>query len=101
MLWAALFLLPFLSPRAYLFEEVSWPLLLVHALLLTALAYSLFIAALRRIGERKAAFIAALEPIYGILFAVIFMNLDLGWMHIFGGALIILPLFYRNAKATQ
>lgn len=98
MLWAAIFLVPFLSQNAFRSQDVNWILVLVHAVILTAIAYSLFIAALRRIGERKAAFISALEPIYGILFAVIFMNLNLHWIQILGGALVILPLFLRNGK---
>jgi drug/metabolite transporter (DMT)-like permease len=64
-------------------------LLLALGVLCTALAHTLFIAALRQVGAHTASVVAALEPVYGIALAFVLLGETPGPRVLAGGALII------------
>jgi drug/metabolite transporter (DMT)-like permease len=64
-------------------------LLALLGLLCTALAHSLFIASLASVTAHTASIIAALEPVYGIVLAVLLLGESLAPRTIVGGALLV------------
>jgi len=88
--WAALALVPLAlaagSMPAIGLSELG--LLLVLGLVCTAFAHTLFIAALRTVTAHTASVIAALEPVYGIVLALLLLGEIPGWRTVAGAALI-------------
>jgi drug/metabolite transporter (DMT)-like permease len=55
----------------------------------TALAHALFIRGLEGIRAQVASLLAALEPVYGIVFALVFLGEVPAWRTVAGGAVIL------------
>ncbi|MBS0321769.1 MAG: EamA family transporter [Proteobacteria bacterium] len=96
-LWAALWLVPLvllLAARDGLPPitptQVLW--LAVLGVLCTALAHTLFIAALRRLSAHTASVIVALEPVYGIALAIVLLGQVPTWSILAGGVLIVVAV---------
>lgn len=88
---AALALLPTLA-LAPLGGLLSWRALLILltlGLLCTALAHTLFIAGLRAVTAQLASVIAALEPVWGVVFAWLLLSEVPTGRTLLGGALIV------------
>lgn len=66
---AALLLAPWGWPLLAQASLPDWQRLFVLGVVFTALAHGLFIGSLRSVPARLAAVVAALEPVYGIMFA--------------------------------
>ena len=89
-LWAAAFVLPFAwsgAPSAIGGRDIA--LLLVLGIGCTALAHTLFIAALAGVAAHTAATVAALEPVYGIALAALLLGETPGPRTLAGGVLIV------------
>jgi len=87
--FAALFLFPFafLKPAAFSGRDIA--LLAILGLLCTAVAHTLFIAGMRRLSAQTASIISALEPVYGVLFARLFLGERPSARTLAGGAVIL------------
>jgi len=86
---ATLFLLPFyfvLQPRLG-HKEIL--LLLVLGIFCTAGSHSLFIKGMRHVPAQTAAIISSLEPVYGIVLALIFLKEIPNMRTVFGGIIIL------------
>ncbi len=86
---ASLFLLPFyflLQPSLGV-EEIL--LLLVLGIFCTAGSHSLFIKGMRHVSAQTAAIISSLEPVYGIVLALIFLKEVPNVRTVFGGVIIL------------
>ncbi len=91
-LFAALVLLPFAWASSWALGTIGAreiALLLVLGLACTALAHTLFISALRVVSAHSASVVAALEPVYGIVLALLLLNEIPGPRTLAGGALIV------------
>lgn len=88
---AALVLLPtaFILPLDTVFTLRGLVILVALGLFCTALAHTLFIASLRDITAQLASVIAALEPVWGILFAWLALSATPTPRTLLGGALIV------------
>jgi drug/metabolite transporter (DMT)-like permease len=90
-LWAAVALVPFAlaaeSPLALSLRDIG--LLLVLGIVCTAVAHTLFIAALKAVTAHTASVIAALEPVYGIALAVVLLGEVPTLRTLAGGVLIV------------
>jgi len=95
MLLAAIFLSPFVSWTAFDLAIYSYGFLMIHAVIVTAFAYALFLKGLNEIGGAKASFIAALEPVYGLIIAFILLGQSPPLLHYFAAILILMPSFIR------
>ena len=69
------------------------PLLVVLGILCTALSHSLFIKSLVHIKAQTVSIITGLEPVWGIILAILFLNEIPNLQTIFGGAIIIFTSF--------
>jgi len=93
--FAMLFLLP-LTFR-YLTDINSWGeigMLIVLGFVFTALSHTLFIQGLKSISARTASIIACLEPVYGIILAMLIISEIPGLKTLIGGAIIIVAVLY-------
>ncbi len=88
---AALALLPtvFLLPTADVFTARTLLILVALGVFCTALAHTLFIASLRDITAQLASVIAALEPVWGILFGCLLLAEEPTARTLAGGAFIV------------
>ena len=100
-LCAAVALLPFagavLSGPAIGAREIL--LLIVLGLACTALAHTLFIAGLSTISAHTASVIAALEPVYGIVFALALLGEVPATRTLAGGTLIVAAAIVATRRA--
>lgn len=88
---AALVLMPTLLfvPLAGLFSPRDLVILLVLGVVCTALAHTLFIEGMRGVTAQLASLIAALEPVWGILFAFALLGEIPAFRTLIGGAIIL------------
>lgn len=103
-LTAALCLLPFAWASPAALGSVGARdvvLILVLGLACTALAHTLFIAGLRTVSAHTASLIAALEPVYGIVLAVLLLGEVPGLRTLAGGALIVGAAFVATRYPTR
>jgi drug/metabolite transporter (DMT)-like permease len=99
--FAALALLPFAVYSWPIFQLQDVLLLLTLGVLCTAIAHSLFIDGLRSISTRSASMIASAEPVYGILFAALFLSEVPAIRTIIGGAIILGVAFVATLIASE
>ncbi len=99
--WATLFLLPFffiLRPRMTPRDII---LLLVLGIFCTALSHSLFIKGMRHIKAQTAAIISSLEPVYGIILALLILNEVPVFRTLLGGLVILGTTFAVTWKGAK
>lgn len=99
-IWAAVFLVPFLLIEDYSFNWNNLGLLLILGIIFTALAHSLFIEGLKKVKTQTASIIACLEPVYGIIFAFLFLSEMPNSMEILGGVIILSMALLKTIKTN-
>ena len=87
--FASISLIPVISYTHSNITTNNIVLLIVLGVLCTAIAHSLFISRLRYVKVRLASIIAGLEPVYGIVFAMLFLNEIPSLREICGGIVIL------------
>jgi len=102
-LFAALALLPFAWASSWALGAIGAreiALLLLLGLACTALAHTLFIAALGAVSAHAASVVAALEPVYGIALALMLLDEVPGPRTLAGGALIVGAAMLATRRAA-
>ena len=95
---ATVVLLPFLFLVEPVFRLSDILLLSILGVIFTGLAHTLFIKGLASIKAQKASIIASLEPVYGIIAAILLLG-ELPTLRVVSGGLIILgAAFYATVK---
>jgi len=79
----------------------DWALVAVLGIFCTALAHTLFIDGLKGAGARTASILSSLEPVYGILLALIFLGESPSLRTVSGGAIILAAALAATARARQ
>ncbi|MCK5101117.1 MAG: DMT family transporter, partial [Desulfobacteraceae bacterium] len=77
------------------------PLLAVLGIFCTALSHSLFIKSLVRLKAQTVSIITGLEPVWGIVLAILFFNEIPELQTIIGGAIIVFTSFLTKDKRTK
>lgn len=102
---ATLILLPFLIANDWALEPVDVALLAILGIFCTALAHVLFIRSLVHVKAQLASIIASLEPVYGIIFALVLLGEVPALRTILGGGIIlgtiIMATIKRNLSRTK
>jgi drug/metabolite transporter (DMT)-like permease len=93
---AALVLLPFLFVQPVNFALKDILLLILLGVVFTALAHSLYIGGMKHVRAHTASLVASLEPVYGILAALIVFGEVPGVRMVIGGGLILGVAFYSS-----
>jgi len=100
-LFAAAALCPFVLAAGLPMSGRTLGLLAALGIFCTAAAHSLFIDGLKRVTARTASIISSLEPVYGILLALAFLNEVPSGRTISGGAVILAATLVVTARAGR
>jgi drug/metabolite transporter (DMT)-like permease len=95
---AAFVLLPMIPFSENSFTMSNILMLMILGVLCTATAHSLFISGLRSVKVRSASIIAGLEPVYGIVFAMIFLCEMPSCKEIYSGIVILTAVAFVSIK---
>lgn len=79
----------------------DWALVAVLGVFCTAAAHTLFINGLKGAGARTASILSSLEPVYGILLALIFLGESPSLRTVSGGAVILGAALAATARARR
>jgi drug/metabolite transporter (DMT)-like permease len=101
-LWAAIALLPFLATATRWPTAAEWAALAFLGIVLTAGAHALFIHGLSGVRAGRAAVIASLEPVYGVVLAVLVLGERPEPRTLLGGAVVLAAAAWvsRPARAS-
>jgi len=86
---AAIVLFPLVSIRSARPTATQWAELAMLGIVCTAIAHALFIGSMSRLRAQAASIAAALEPVYGVVIAIIVLGEIPNWRTILGGAVVI------------
>jgi drug/metabolite transporter (DMT)-like permease len=100
-LFAAFFLLPVVLPRGVALSVRDLALIAVLGVVCTALAHSLFIEGMKGVGARTASVLSALEPVYGILLALVFLKESPSLRTVSGGAVVLAAALAATVRARR
>ncbi len=79
----------------------DWALVAVLGIFCTAAAHTLFINGLKGAGARTASILSSLEPVYGILLALIFLGESPSLRTVSGGAVILAAALAATVRARR
>lgn len=96
---ATIVLLPSYFLLKPIFNSKDILLLILLGVIFTAAAHSIFISGLKNVKTQTAGIISSLEPVYGIIFAVFFLNEIPNFREILGGILILITVIYSTIKS--
>jgi drug/metabolite transporter (DMT)-like permease len=96
---ACLILFPFVGHTALSLTPGEWGGLILLGVVFTALAHALFIRGMMAVKAQLASIIASLEPVYGILIALVVLNEVPSTREILGGVVIIGAIVYATKNA--
>ena len=97
---AAITLFPFLCFVEFAFQPLDYILLPVLGIFCTAAAFTLFIQSLSHLKAQLVSIITCLEPVYGILLAILIINEIPTLRTWLGGALILGTIFVASFKRS-
>ncbi len=98
---ACLILLPFVGHTALSLTPGEWGGLILLGVVFTAVAHALFIRGMMAVKAQLASIIASLEPVYGILIALVVLNEVPSTREILGGVVIIGAIVYATRKSQE
>ena len=98
---ATLVLIPFLFLIKPIFKPVDILLLILLGIIFTAISHSLFINGLKTIKTQTAGIISSLEPMYGIIFALLIIGEVPTIREVLGGIIILGTAFYSTIKSQH
>ncbi|MGI2260491.1 DMT family transporter [Shewanella sp. GXUN23E] len=98
---AALMLLPFVDTQLTSLSSDSWALFLLLGIVFTAMPHALFTSALRHLKAKTVGLVACLQPLYGTVFAYLFLGEKLQLSTFIGGALIVTTALFETAQSHR
>ena len=98
--FASIVLFPLLFFIKPVFELNDIILLIILGVIFTAISGTLFTQALRTITTQTASVISCLEPIYGIILAIIVLNEIPPLRVLFGGIIILSAIIFQTIKSS-
>ncbi|MGV8983490.1 DMT family transporter [Clostridium sp.] len=96
---ATLVLIPFLFLIKPVFKPRDIILLVLLGVVFTAISHTLFINGLKNVKTQTAGIISSLEPVYGIIFALLIIGEVPTIREILGGIIILGTAFYSTIKS--
>lgn len=98
---ACLILLPLVGSSVLSLTIGNWGGLILLGVVFTALAHALFIRGMLVATAQLASLIASLEPVYGILFALVLLHAVPSAREVLGGVVIIGAIVYATKKSNE
>ncbi len=99
--FAAIFLVPAAIFLPFHLLPIGFFYLLILGVFFTGLAHTLFIHSLRKIGAQNASVIATLEPLYGIILALLLLGEVPSLRTVIGGAIVLSSCFYVTLRLAK
>lgn len=94
-----------LIPAYFIFETAGFvsqlPYIGILALVTTALGHTLFLFSFKHFSVTAASLLSSVQPIYGIILGIIFLNEIPGWKTVVGGALILFSVVVESLRTTK
>ena len=94
-----------LIPGYFIFDAEGFvaelPYIGLLALVTTALGHTMFLFSLKRFSVTAASLMGSVQPIYGIILGVIFLNEIPGWRTVLGGSLILFSVVVESLRASR
>lgn len=100
-LLAGLFLVPAILRTGLPRSGRDWALIAVLGVLCTAAAHTLFIDGMKSVGARTASILSSLEPVYGILLALAFLEERPSLRTVSGGAIVLGAALAATIRARR
>jgi drug/metabolite transporter (DMT)-like permease len=100
-LFAALALSAVVLRRGLPFSPRDWALVAVLGIVCTAAAHTLFIHGMRGVGARTASVLSSLEPVYGILLALVFLKEVPSLRTVSGGVIVLAAAAAATLRARR
>ena len=100
-LLAALVLVPAVLRTGLPRSGRDWALIAVLGVFCTAAAHALFINGMKKVGARTASILSSLEPVYGILLALVFLKESPSLRTVSGGAVILAAALAATVRAGR
>lgn len=97
---ASILLLPFFFVLRPVLSSSDLGLLILLGFLFTAFSHTIFINGLQSVKAKTASIIASLEPVYGILGAILLLGESPSLQEILGGAIILGATFYATYRPS-
>ncbi len=96
----------FLLLPAFLFIDPfeilgQWQALITLALLTTAIGHTLFLLSLKNFSVTTASILSSVQPVYGIIIGIIFLNEFPLWSTVFGGFLILTAVVIESIRTYR
>lgn len=101
ILVAALCLIPFASPDIYMADEHTWLLLILLGTAFTALPHAMVASALIYLRAKTFSLIACMQPMYGVILAILLLNESPGIKALIGGILVTSASLYETMNAQK
>ncbi|MDO0824262.1 DMT family transporter [Desulfosporosinus nitroreducens] len=97
---ATIILIPFFVIQHPVFSPKEISIILLLGVAFTGISHSLFINGLKTIKTQTAGIISCLEPVYGIIFAMLIVREIPTIREVLGGLIILSAVFYSTSKAN-
>ncbi len=98
VLIVALLMTPVILTSTHKPTHVDWGLMLILGLFFTAFSHTLFGNALRYLKAKTVALVACIQPVYGVIYGVIFMHNIPNTATFIGGAIIVTAAAYESLR---
>jgi drug/metabolite transporter (DMT)-like permease len=100
-LLAALVLIPAVLRTGLPLSGRDWALIAILGIFGTAAAHTLFISGMKGVGTRTASILSSLEPVYGILLALLFLKESPSLRTVLGGAVVLAAALAATVRARR
>lgn len=94
-------LVPLGSPSLYDATVSTWVLLLTLGTLFTALPHALIAMCLAHLRAKTFSLIACMQPLYGVILAMVLLHENPGWQALLGGLLVTSASIYETMNAQK
>lgn len=98
---AAVMFIPFAPTSAFDLKIEQMQMLIILAILFSALAHVLFASSITLTGARTAGLVACLQPLYGVLLSMLLLSEMPPPMTIIGGIIIVAAAIFETVKASK
>ena len=101
MIIVSVLLIPVLFFSDFSNFESQLPLLVIVALLTTAIGHTMMVNSLKHFSVATASIISSVQPIFGIIIAFLFVNEIPSFNTFIGGSLILLTVVIESLRSKK
>ncbi len=91
----------FVSDELYVMDITTAVLLLLLGTVFTALPHAMIATSLKHLRAKTFSLVACMQPLYGVIFAIIILNESPSWNTLFGGLMVISAAVYETVNTHR